>query len=86
MHPAWSLSRKVILMNHNCHGDFFTVEGKQYYCCFADSSVVKVDEKPETCLECGRSVSAIDTGECETEVRTFVKIPERGTVEMPNDR
>lgn len=44
-------------MNHNCHGEFFTVAGARNYRCFADSSIVSSEvHNGESCPRCGRTI------------------------------
>jgi hypothetical protein len=70
------------MANHNCHGDFFTLRGRRYYCCFWDSKIVTGANDGKQCPNCGRKVSAIERGECETVQVEYVVIPDRGQIEI----
>lgn len=46
-------------MNHNCHGEFFTVNGTRQYRCFADSSIISSAVcNGDLCPSCGRTIVA----------------------------
>ena len=50
-------------MNHNCNGDFYTFEGKEFYRCLADSTVIAGAVNGETCGHCKRRIDGIEQGE-----------------------
>lgn len=54
-------------MNHNCHGEFFTVNGTRQYRCFADSSIISSAVcNGDLCPSCGRSIVAVSAGAKDT--------------------
>ncbi len=58
-------------MNTNCNGDFYKVNGRQFYRCLLDSSVVRLEESVQICPNCRRRVdAAFNEGDVQT--RTVV--------------
>ncbi|WGO96416.1 hypothetical protein QCD61_28375 (plasmid) [Pseudomonas viciae] len=50
-------------MNHNCHGEFFTVSGARQYRCSADSSITSsAVRNGDSCPSCGRTIVAVSEG------------------------
>jgi hypothetical protein len=45
-------------MNRQCNGDYYEVDGRQWYRCLWDGSVLEVTGAVETCPNCKRKIAA----------------------------
>lgn len=61
-------------MNRDCNGDYFSVEGQDYYRCLLDGKVMAVSDYPEFCPNCMRIVDAHDLGELEAVTISFRQV------------
>lgn len=70
-------------MNHNCHGDFFTLDEKRWYRCLAGSAVVKAPENGDSCPSCDRPVIGGENPVVRTETVRLVTLADGVTLQFP---
>ena len=62
-------------MNRDCNGDFFTADGKRYYCCLMDGSVfLSIALNGDRCEKCNRVIYAVDHDDVEVNATKYVTI------------
>jgi hypothetical protein len=60
-------------VNHNCHGDFYVVNGERFYRCLLDSTVLPDVDPSQPCPRCARAIVVIERGEVRTRTVTLVE-------------
>jgi hypothetical protein len=72
-------------VNRDCNGDFFRADGKRYYRCLLDSTIMQVLHVVEgdKCPNCLRKIDAQDFGDVEAKTVKQVTVDSR-TYLLPN--
>ena len=71
------------MANRDCNGDFFRVDGIEYYRCLWDGSVVTGAHEGGDCPECKRLIFATNHGDIPSSPMKMAMLPNRIKVLIP---
>lgn len=66
------------MTNKYCEGDLFEVEGKKYYRCLLDGTVMEAPMPWDKCPRCERETFAQSHGTLEVRTQRYVVFPSTG--------